>query len=163
MTVRCEYCDTLRFRNENKNCCYNGKVSVPALQPYSEALRDLLEGNDQESTSLRENIRNYNCAFSFVSFGVKLCAPPGRGLYCFYIQGQTYDTTTNLYPGDGQPQYGQLYIIEANLTSFSATDLWHFQKHANSDVRFKVIDTDKQGKRRGRTLTKNIVCQGVLD
>ncbi|KAF2352964.1 hypothetical protein FHG87_016279 [Trinorchestia longiramus] len=78
----------------------NGKVSVPALQPYPEALKDLLEGNDQESTSFRKNIRNYKCAFSFASFGVKLCVPPGRGHYCFRIQGQTYHTTTNLYTGD---------------------------------------------------------------
>ncbi|KAF2362573.1 hypothetical protein FHG87_006674 [Trinorchestia longiramus] len=90
MNVRREYCDALRFRNEDKNRCHNGKVSVPALQLYPEALRDLLKGNDQESTSFRKNIRNYNCAFSFASFGVKLCVPPGRGLYCFCIQGQTY-------------------------------------------------------------------------
>ncbi|KAF2359583.1 hypothetical protein FHG87_009653 [Trinorchestia longiramus] len=54
MNVRCEYCDALRFRNEDKNCCHKGKVSVPALQPYPEALRDLLERNDQESTSFRK-------------------------------------------------------------------------------------------------------------
>ncbi|KAF2346343.1 hypothetical protein FHG87_022901 [Trinorchestia longiramus] len=75
MNVRCKYCDALRFRNEDKNCYHNGKVSVPALQPYPEALRDLLEGNDQEFTSFRKNIRNYNCAFSFASFGVKLWFP----------------------------------------------------------------------------------------
>ncbi|KAF2351228.1 hypothetical protein FHG87_018016 [Trinorchestia longiramus] len=89
INVRCEYCDALRFRNENKNCCHNGKVSVPALQPYPETLRDLLEGNIQESTSFRKNIRNYNCAFSLASFGVKLCVPPRRSLYCLRIQGQT--------------------------------------------------------------------------
>ncbi|KAF2350022.1 hypothetical protein FHG87_019223 [Trinorchestia longiramus] len=135
MNVRYEYCDALRFRND-KNCCHNGKVSVPALQPYPEALRDLLQGNDQKSTSFRKNIKNYNCVFSFASFGVKLCVPPGRGLNCFRIQGQTYHTTTYLYPGDGQPQYGQLYIVEANLTPFSATDnhMRHFQEHANSHM-----------------------------
>ncbi|KAF2348286.1 hypothetical protein FHG87_020958 [Trinorchestia longiramus] len=37
-----------RFKNEDKNCCHDGNVSVPALQPYPEARRDLLEGNDQE-------------------------------------------------------------------------------------------------------------------
>ncbi|KAF2348097.1 hypothetical protein FHG87_021147 [Trinorchestia longiramus] len=67
MTVKCEFCDALRFRNEDENCCHNGKVSVSSLQPYSEALRDLLKGNDQEFTSFRKNIRNYNCAFSFAS------------------------------------------------------------------------------------------------
>ncbi|KAF2365205.1 hypothetical protein FHG87_004046 [Trinorchestia longiramus] len=61
-----------------------------------------------------KNIRNYNYAFFFASFGVKLCVPSGRSLYCFCIKGQTYNTTTNLYPGDGQPQCRQLYIMERN-------------------------------------------------
>ncbi|XP_014768871.1 uncharacterized protein LOC106868220 [Octopus bimaculoides] len=111
LNIMCEHCGALRFRNENNSCCHNGKVNVPALQPYPEILKILFEGNDQESVSVR---RNYNCTFSFGSFGVKLAASPGRGPYCFRIRGQTYHTTTNLHPANDQPQYGQLYIIDAD-------------------------------------------------
>ncbi|KAF2367684.1 hypothetical protein FHG87_001566 [Trinorchestia longiramus] len=58
----------------NIRTCYNGKVSVPALQPYPEALRDLLEGNVQEFTSFQKasgittvhsplRLLESNCAF----------------------------------------------------------------------------------------------------
>jgi hypothetical protein len=114
MNITCNYCGALRFRNEHFNCCHNGKVHLPPLQPYPEVLKNLFDGHDRDSISFLKNIRNYNCAFSFASFGVKLSLPPGRGPYCFRIQGQTYHKTTTLHPENSRPQYGQLYIIDAN-------------------------------------------------
>lgn len=43
-----------------------------------------------------------------------MAAPPGKGLYCFRIQGQTYYMTTTMHPPNDQPKYGQLYIIDAD-------------------------------------------------
>ena len=114
MHVPCNHCGALKFRNERFNCCNNGKVVLTQLQPYPERLKNLIQGENQESVEFRRNIRNYNCAFSFASFGVKLALPHGRGPYCFRIQGQTYHNTTPLYPTVNPPQYGQLYIIDAN-------------------------------------------------
>ncbi|KAF2344795.1 hypothetical protein FHG87_024449 [Trinorchestia longiramus] len=63
-----------RRENMDEEQTGNGKVSVTALQPYPEVLRDLLEGNDQESTSFRKKsgitnvhsplrLLESNCAF----------------------------------------------------------------------------------------------------
>ncbi|KAF2360700.1 hypothetical protein FHG87_008543 [Trinorchestia longiramus] len=82
-------------------------------EEYREQKRNLSQQR-RENMDEEQRAQNYNCSFSFASFAVKLCVSPGRGLYCFRIQGQTYHTTTNLYPGDGQPQYVPLYSIEAN-------------------------------------------------
>ena len=72
-------------------------------------------GSTQDSINFRNNIRNYNSAFAFASFGANVDLPHGHGTYCFRIHGQTYHCTNTLYPNDGEePQYGQLYIIEGN-------------------------------------------------
>lgn len=63
--------------------CHNVKVKMPALQPKT--LNNLFVGNDEASGTFRSRIRNYNCAFSFALFGVKLATHPGRIPYCFRI------------------------------------------------------------------------------
>ena len=69
-------------------------------------------GSTQDAINFRNNIRNYNSAFAFASFGANV---DGHGTYCFRIHGQTYHCTNTLYPNDGEElQYGQLYIIEGN-------------------------------------------------
>ena len=58
------------------------------------------------------DIRNYNSAFAFASFGAKIAFPPGHGTYCLRIHGQTYHCSNTLHPNEGEDrQYGQLYII----------------------------------------------------
>ena len=116
MTRRCEYCSALRFETESKNCCQNGKVKIADLSsPYPEELKSLLTGCHEYSKHFHENIRQYNSAFSFVSMGAQISPPPGFGPYCFRIHGQIYHRSGTLHPHDGeQPQYGQVYIMEAN-------------------------------------------------
>ncbi|KAF2353296.1 hypothetical protein FHG87_015951 [Trinorchestia longiramus] len=63
----------------------------------------------------RQNIRNYNSAFAFASFSASIKPPPGRGPYCFRLQGQTYHYASNLHADDPEERrYGQLYILETN-------------------------------------------------
>ena len=38
----CQYCESLRFPNEQRNCCHNGKVSLTQLCEYPESLKELL-------------------------------------------------------------------------------------------------------------------------
>ena len=110
MNELCQYCESLRFSNEQRNCCHNGKVS---LTQYPESLKELLMGSTQDSINFRNNIRNYNSAFA--SFGAIVDIPQGHGTYCFRIHGQTYHCTNTLYPNDGEElQYRQLYIIESS-------------------------------------------------
>ena len=71
ITTVCEYCQALRFPNEPQNCCHNGKVSLPTLADYPTPLKELLTGSSTEARNLRENIRKYNSAYSFASFGAQ--------------------------------------------------------------------------------------------
>ena len=63
----------------------------------------------------KENIRQYNSAMGFASFGANLKIPSGPGPYCFKFHGQIYHQFGTLHPPQGvQPSYSQLYIIEGN-------------------------------------------------
>ena len=111
----CPLCRALRFQSEPLNCCHNGKVNLPPLGVFPSALKSLFTDSTELATNFQRNIRQYNSAFSFASFGAQMVQVPGRGPYCFKIHGQTYHSTCTLHPPDGQErQYGQLYIIEAD-------------------------------------------------
>ena len=75
-----------------------------------------------------DNIRAYNSSMAFASFAANIEHPPGRGPYCFRIHGAIYHrASTELHPAQGNPSFGQLYIIESNL----ATD---FRMQINSNL-----------------------------
>ena len=42
MNELCQYCESLRFPNEQRNCRHNGKVSLTQLCEYPESLKELL-------------------------------------------------------------------------------------------------------------------------
>ena len=71
MTTQCQHCQALRFPRESLNCCHSGKVSLPALADYPQPLKDLFTSTSSEARNFRENIRKYNSAFSFASFGAQ--------------------------------------------------------------------------------------------
>lgn len=113
MSQSCEYCHALRFPQESLNCCHNGKVRLPPLSNYPDELKELILGSSVQAKNFRTNIRRYNSAFAFASFGAQTASVPGRGTYCFRIHGQIYHHTNTLHPSEGRsPEYGQLYIIE---------------------------------------------------
>ena len=76
---------------------------------------ELFSRNDFQSRNFIENIRQYNSAMAFASFGAKLANHSGYGPYCFKIHGSIYHQTGSLQPPAGQaPSYSQLYIIEGD-------------------------------------------------
>ncbi|KAF2348036.1 hypothetical protein FHG87_021207 [Trinorchestia longiramus] len=87
MNVICRFCSAFRFQGELLNCCHNGKVRLPSLQECPLLLRRLLECDNHEARNYRDYIRNCNAAFSFDSYGANVIMPPGRGPYCFCLQG----------------------------------------------------------------------------
>lgn len=76
MTHECPYCKALRFGKENTNRCHNGKVKLSPLGQYSNKLKDL-----RMAMNFKENIRQYNSAMAFASFGANIKRPPANKIY----------------------------------------------------------------------------------
>ena len=73
----------------------------------------MFTGSDERAKNFRENIRQYNNAMSFVSFGAKVDLPPNYGPYTFRIHGMVHHRISSLYPDDSRNiSYGQLYILD---------------------------------------------------
>lgn len=95
-------------------CCRNGQVHIDKDPPPPEPLASLLSGGEK-SQHFKQNIRVYNCMFSFTSTGGKVDNQinRGRGPYCFRLQGQNYHLLGSLVPSDGSnPKFCQLYIYD---------------------------------------------------
>ncbi|GBP22845.1 hypothetical protein EVAR_17199_1 [Eumeta japonica] len=68
MSVVCEYCLALKFKDESKGmCCLQGKVKLEEILPPPEPLHSLLTGDHQKSKQFMRNIRRYNNAFQMTS------------------------------------------------------------------------------------------------
>ena len=114
MTSVCEHCLALKFEAEKSfKCCNEGKVSLPNLEPYPQELSDLMLEDTAQGKNFRANIRQFNSAFSFASFGENIAPPPGRGPPCFRLCGKVVHRSGTLYPEHGfPPLYSQLYIYD---------------------------------------------------
>lgn len=124
----CRYCGARHFAGELPtdgqftNCCQKGKVILPEprdehgnVLQYPAFLQSLLSNpSDPNYRNFRENIRSYNSSVSFASMGAKTVEVPGRGPYCFKVNGTIYHRTSHLQPAAGQGrQFAQLYILDS--------------------------------------------------
>jgi len=95
----------------------------------------LFTGNDDAAKNFRNNIRQYNNAMSFVSFGAKVTPPPGYGPYCFKIQGMVHHRVSSLHSENvNDSAYGQLYILD-----FDAANDVRLARGANSGLRKEIL------------------------
>ena len=79
MDVICSACGAKLFKSElckddrhivgYKFCCGKGKIQLPPLGPLPTEISDLLQGKDDDSEFFLKNIRKFNAAFAFSSFG----------------------------------------------------------------------------------------------
>ncbi|KAF8115382.1 hypothetical protein N665_0028s0044 [Sinapis alba] len=88
-------------------CCGHGQVQLPLLKEPPQLLKRLWTEDD-------ENIRVINMVFSFTSLGGKVdrSIQKGIGPQMFQLQGENYHLMGSLKPQDGEPKFGQLYIVD---------------------------------------------------
>ncbi|KAG2197506.1 hypothetical protein INT47_007115 [Mucor saturninus] len=126
MTERCPYCHAMLFKEEqvtNQNfsfCCSNGKVKIDIVAMPTILMQKLLTGEHPSSTEFRKNIRMYNNAFAFTSFGAdhedEMFSGSNQGSFTFRIQGGTYHRSAPLTVGEGRkPVFAQVYFSDPNL------------------------------------------------
>ena len=124
LNVKCRHCGALHFAaelpsdHEFSTCCHKGKIKLDKLPQYPEYLYNMLTNQHVMSKHFNENIRSYNGASSFGSFGEKngRTIAKNRGTYCYAIHGQVYHSTSALYPNDPDiHKYAQLYVIDPEI------------------------------------------------
>lgn len=137
----CNFCNALYFFCEKNTlgkfnlCCSEGKISLPPSDIPDE-IKKLYIDNTDESKNFRANIRQYNNALSFVSFGANVKVPPGNGPYCFKILGMVHHRISPLYPQNlNDISYGQLYI----LNFFEANQI-RLKHPSNSKLREDILN-----------------------
>ena len=121
----CKQCAAINFEEELTGtpkhfsiCCNNGKLKhIPALQQAPDELLLLLTGMGRRTKDVLDNIRYYNGAFSFVSYGSGLFnvlpSGYGRGPPVLKVHGTTYHMAGQLFPDDPEnAQYAQIYLYD---------------------------------------------------
>ncbi|KAF8605222.1 hypothetical protein BDV93DRAFT_419279, partial [Ceratobasidium sp. AG-I] len=127
MDVRCSHCNAFHWMDEKLSnssrlhpkfgrCCKSGQIKVALTRTPPDPLLDLWINNHQHSNNFLSNVRQYNNAFAFTSFGFRSQQPPpppGHGPTVFVIAGECYHAYSDLDHGDNPPQYAQLYIYDS--------------------------------------------------
>jgi hypothetical protein len=134
----CENCEALDFENDSINThgfchtCFdpvtmtddseneNASSHFRDIIPAYDRITDLMTNKyGSQSINFRQNIRSFNSALAFASFGASMEAGcvPGRGPYCFRVQGLIYHLRSNLGNAQRDKKYAQLYFIDSNLAN----------------------------------------------
>ncbi|KAG2191417.1 hypothetical protein INT47_003108, partial [Mucor saturninus] len=126
MTQKCPHCHAMLYKEEQSTnqsfsfCCSNGKVKVDIVDMPTTLMQKLLTGEHPCSTEFRKNIRMYNNAFAFTSFGAdhedEIFSGSNQGSFTFRIQGGTYHRSASLTATEGRkPVFAQVYFSDPNL------------------------------------------------
>ncbi|CAN7086962.1 unnamed protein product, partial [Brassica oleracea var. botrytis] len=125
-THKCEHCGAIMWYGERINrkryarkpkfsmCCGHGQVQLPLLKESPTILKRFLTEDDEMSRYFREDIRVINMVFSFTSLGGKVDRSVKKGIspQMFQLQGENYHLMDSLKPPNGEPKFGQLYIVD---------------------------------------------------
>jgi len=93
---------------------------MPAIEPPPAELQDLFRGDTPLSRRFLAQIRTFNNAFAFASFGTStryrnMRQPRGRGPNTFQVKGQLYHKIGGILPPTGQqPQFAQIYFHDSD-------------------------------------------------
>jgi hypothetical protein len=144
MNIQCPSCKALHWldecltRSSKANpkfgtCCYQGKISLPPLQPAPPKLYDLLTNQEPIARAFCNHIRNYNSALAMTSVGRKLdySVNDGGGPWLYKLNGELIHRAGSLLPpeeGNNDPVYSQLWVIDTE----EALDIRMHNQHNRS-------------------------------
>ena len=127
LNICCPDCGALHWLDERLSkssilspmfgmCCYQGKVSLPPIQPPPIELSQFLHSQEPLGKKFCKHICNYNNALAMTYVGRKLdhsLNKQGGGPYSFRLHGELIHRVGSLMPPEGQtPVYSQLYIYD---------------------------------------------------
>ncbi|KAF6170676.1 hypothetical protein GIB67_015628, partial [Kingdonia uniflora] len=131
MDVKCTHCYASHLRDERLShssianlrfgqCCLQGKIRLPNLDPFSNEFKELYEGNNPNLRSFWKYIREYNSSNNaFTSLGVHMGdrVIHGRGPSFFVIHRELHHRIRALSSNQGhEAMYAQLYIYNPGTT-----------------------------------------------
>ncbi|CEI87497.1 hypothetical protein RMCBS344292_01908 [Rhizopus microsporus] len=135
MNRECSHCHALHWINERQetsslsnpsweSCCKRGSIQPDPLQ----YLKDLLASTDTQGRHFKDNLRQYNAAFTFTSLGCDIVSAEEHnannnnnsnsnnnrgGLNAFQIHSALCHRQGPLTPVEGKtPLYAQLYVYD---------------------------------------------------
>ena len=128
MNIQCPSCKALHWLDERLTksskinpkfgmCCYQGKISLPPLQPPPPELYHLLTVQDPIGRAFRNHIRNYNSALAMTSVGRKVDyrVNDGGSPWLYKLNGELIHKAGSLLPpeqGNVDSVYAQLWVID---------------------------------------------------
>ena len=110
----CKHCNANNTQDKQfSNCCHKGKVSLTENPRYPYKLENLSTGLSMDSINFQKNIRSYNNALAFASFGANFESLSSSGPQLIRICGQIYHNVYALHPNINEARkYGQLYVLD---------------------------------------------------
>lgn len=122
----CRHCGAVRLEYEPPTfCCGNGQIKLASIEVPNE-LFELFFSQSKEAIVFRNNIRVFNCIFSFTTFGVKLdkeLASARQEVYTFRAQGMVYHDLLGLNPNEDDPTNFQLDFVETETEASNQVKL----------------------------------------
>jgi hypothetical protein len=120
--IVCNFCKALLLKSEATKiskskamssgfCCSRGRIKLPEKKEPPNYICELIRNHDKDFI---ENIRAYNSAMAFTSFGASLDLIK-KGVPIIKIHGITYHNIGSLYPSNNnmKPMFAQLYLYDA--------------------------------------------------
>jgi hypothetical protein len=152
----CRYCNAVFWYDERigalhgdrnvvyNNCCKGGKVYILPFKPRPEPLASLacFDGG-AASKKFIQNIRQYNCLFTFTSMGAHIdnSVNNDRGPPVFKISGQVHHRIGSLLPlDDGPPKFIQLYIYDTTNEVINRLKCLNADDAPNGSLDPSVVD-----------------------
>ena len=111
----CSFCSSLSFRREKYNCCFNGRVILPAPPPFPLELEALFTGQSEVAKRFQSNIVVYNNLFAFGATKMTLRTPPNANW-----------NSTPAFRICGQIIHNVLPVLPANNRNYSASQFYFF-------------------------------------